>query len=252
MTTNWIQTELFCPPKAKVGGSNPLGSATPSKKPNKTALFPRSGRSGLNRSFPECAKLGQDSPSVWGKTGGDGFYRVALTQHLIDRPSLAPRFWSHVDKSGGDEACWPWNGGKRGQMRYGSFKVASYTSVMAHRVAYALTTGKDPGNMVVCHSCDNPPCCNPKHLWLGTIADNNADKLTKGRAKNGNQSGENNGAAKLSKAQVGIIKGLFITGLNNKQIAAKYGVTHQAISKIRVGRFWKDVSASPIPAGTPP
>jgi predicted XRE-type DNA-binding protein len=87
--------------------------------------------------------------------------------------------WARVDKHGPDE-CWPWAGAcfTHG---YGAARYRGATWVV-HRLVWTLTHGPIPPGLFVCHTCDNPPCCNPAHLWLGTIADNNADKVRKGRA----------------------------------------------------------------------
>ncbi len=89
-------------------------------------------------------------------------------------------FWSRVDRREPDE-CWPWLGARRGRMGYGLFGFKHRRAVPAHRMAYLLSKGDIPKGMFVCHSCDNPPCCNPAHLWLGTHADNMADRHAKGR-----------------------------------------------------------------------
>ena len=103
---------------------------------------------------------------------------------MATRKSTAERFWAKVDRSDGPDACWPWTG-HRARRGYGQFKMFG-RSVPAHRVAWELTNGPIPpgdhfGTMCACHRCDNPPCCNPTHLFLGSMADNVADRDAKGR-----------------------------------------------------------------------
>jgi hypothetical protein len=97
-------------------------------------------------------------------------------------------FWDRVDRSAGPDACWPWTGAIN-KSGYGSYCVAGGAVRTASRVAYELTHGPIPPGpgyhgLVVMHSCDNRPCCNPKHLSLGTQADNNFDRDQKGRLYN--------------------------------------------------------------------
>jgi len=91
------------------------------------------------------------------------------------------RFWSYVDKRG-DDQCWPWMGGVSSD-GYGSFKLASYCTVTASRVALISSTQTEPAGLHVLHRCDNPRCCNPGHLRFGSIAQNMQDKVAKGRAR---------------------------------------------------------------------
>lgn len=88
------------------------------------------------------------------------------------------RFESKINKipNGG---CWIWVGSKT-EKGYGRFCMEG-KNLRSHRVAYELYVGDIPPGMFVCHSCDEPSCCNPKHLWLGTNADNQRDKMDKGR-----------------------------------------------------------------------
>ncbi len=80
-----------------------------------------------------------------------------------------------------DSGCWEWS---RRRMRkgYGTFSAFG-REYRAHRIAYALHSGRDPGDSLVCHRCDNPPCVNPEHLWLGNAQANSSDMVTKGRAR---------------------------------------------------------------------
>lgn len=144
-------------------------------------------------------------------------------------------------RRGGPDDCWEWQASRRAG--YGRFKATGF-SVSAHRLAYALAQG-NPGDLLVCHRCDNPPCCNPAHLFLGTNKVNSDDKIAKGRARVPDQRGENNGAAKLTAVQVEEIKRRIRAGQTNVRIAKDYGVTHALVSRIRRGRSW---GTEPIPA----
>jgi hypothetical protein len=95
------------------------------------------------------------------------------------KPPIAERFWAKVEKRGPRE-CWPWTGARASKDGRGRFSVNGRNR-LAPRVAWALTNGCDPVGCV-CHSCDNPSCVNPAHLWVGTVRDNNLDMFAKGRA----------------------------------------------------------------------
>lgn len=99
----------------------------------------------------------------------------------IELPADAKEaFWSLVDRRDPDE-CWPWTGNRNGA-GYGRFSFAG-RRVIASRAAWYFAHGTQP-TLFVCHSCDNPPCCNPAHLWLGTSFDNLQDMAAKGRSPN--------------------------------------------------------------------
>lgn len=89
-------------------------------------------------------------------------------------------FWARVARRGPDE-CWEWRG-SRNAKGYGQVTNQGADRI-AHRVAYEIAKGAIPSGMMVCHTCDNPPCCNPAHLFVGSNADNIRDKVAKGRSK---------------------------------------------------------------------
>lgn len=92
--------------------------------------------------------------------------------------AFTQRFWSHVHMPSADE-CWPWSL-SRGNHGYGQVSYQR-TMHLTHRIAYEMTHGPIPDGLWVLHSCDNPPCCNPKHMFLGTHTDNMRDMTAKGR-----------------------------------------------------------------------
>lgn len=153
-------------------------------------------------------------------------------------PATVQRFWAKV-KQLGDDDCWEWQAGFS-QNGYGAFKLGR-KSITSSRMAYALTTNDDPLEFFICHTCDNRKCCNPSHLYKGTVVENSRDMIVRGRWAGGNNTGSKNPISKLVESDIVAIRGYFSAGINNKQIAKIYGVTHQMISKIRRGHFWKHV-----------
>lgn len=122
--------------------------------------------------------------------------------------------------------CWPWIG-RTTHDGYGQIQIGKST-YLVHRLQYYIYTEIDPGELLVCHTCDNPRCCNPNHLFLGTDADNNRDCLNKGRHKC--LRGEIHLDAKLSDLEIQEIRNSMLT---QKELAEKYGVTQPHISRIK-------------------
>lgn len=146
---------------------------------------------------------------------------------------LAERFWSKVAR-GADDECWEWTA-SRTEHGYGRINVGGRIE-KAPRVAWLVTYG-DPGGLLVCHRCDNPPCCNPAHLFLGTVADNNADKIAKGRSNRG----ERHGQAILTAEKVRAMRDLREDGATFKEIARRFGVHHVTARHAVIGINWSHI-----------
>lgn len=148
-------------------------------------------------------------------------------------------------RRGGMSECWPWRGYllPRG---HGQILVRSrgkWATALAHRVAWAIEHGAcPPRDLCVCHRCDNPPCTNPRHLFLGTQAENIADMDRKGRRVTGNRPlGEDNNMSKLTTSDVVEIRRLCAAGAAQRGVAARFGVTQSAVSVVVRRKSWKHV-----------
>lgn len=121
------------------------------------------------------------------------------------RRPLEQRFWAKVDQTGGPDACWPWVAA-RTRLGYGVFGVGP---ARAHRVSFEMANGVElEKGAVVMHTCDNPPCVNPAHLRLGSVAENDADRDAKGRLAHG----ERLSFSKLTAVQAANIRLRFALG----------------------------------------
>lgn len=146
------------------------------------------------------------------------------------------RFWSCVDKTGD---CWIWTG-QRTRDGYGRISV-NQKYVGAHRVSFELANGPIPDGLYVLHSCDNRPCVNPAHLWLGTHQDNMRDMAEKGRGRERGKGGINAGAsnprAKITEQQVSEIRALRGV-VKHAEIAKRFGISKGHVSAIQTGARW--------------
>lgn len=131
--------------------------------------------------------------------------------------------------------CWIWIASRNGQ-GYGNFKINGQ-SEKAHRVAYKLVYGEIPGNLYVLHTCDNPSCCNPLHLFLGSQADNVQDMCVKGRKAKGERSGR----TKLKERDVKKIRFLVKNGMTQTGVGRMFGVRPNTIHGIINRRTWKHI-----------
>jgi hypothetical protein len=158
------------------------------------------------------------------------------------------RFWKYV-KKGNPDKCWTWQASTHGKRNYyGQFSIG-YKMFLASRVSYFVEHGTIDDSLEVCHSCDNPPCCNPNHLFQGTCSDNTKDAICKGRhnfqlypelrpyGKTHHwhlhiRRGEELGCTKYTDQQVTEIRGLRLTGMSFDKIARRTGVSKSQVSRI--------------------
>lgn len=151
--------------------------------------------------------------------------------------SVEDRFWSKVDRRGPDD-CWEWQAGSF-EEGYGAFMFRG-TLWKASRVAWTLTHGDIPNDLWVLHECDNPPCCNPAHLFLGTHIDNVADMVSKNRVCR--TSGSDRWVSKLDEPTIiGIRQRYAAGGVTQQELADEFGVSFQNISMIVLRKTWKHV-----------
>ncbi len=139
------------------------------------------------------------------------------------------RFWDKVNKTDG---CWLWTASRRGRMGYGTIRWSGRQQ-LTHRISWKIHNGEIPDEMNVLHTCNNPICVNPDHLYIGTQVDNMIDMV---RSKRSNHN------AVLLPRQVMEIRRLYAEGLLNQyELADNYGVTQGMISKIINRRSWSYV-----------
>lgn len=160
----------------------------------------------------------------------------------IDPPKLSAQqialYWSHVDKSPGQGPkgeCWEWQSTKI-QTGYGKVTIRRRQHT-AHRISFFIAKGYWP-SLHVCHTCDNPPCVNPDHLFEGTPHDNRQDSIAKGRTTLGTR----NGMAKLTPAQVLQIRAIGAQHTcTHQSIADRFGVSQTLVSMIIRRACWKHI-----------
>ena len=153
------------------------------------------------------------------------------------RLSIEDRFWRRVQKAGPDD-CWPWMGSRGGHGHGVFWFSAERKRESSHAVALELSSGvRRPPGMHCCHHCDNPPCCNPAHLYYGTPEQNQADMVNRAR----NPRGIEKYNAVLSDAQVVEIRTRYFAGETAAALAVEFGIQPGHLSNITRGRMWKYV-----------
>ena len=160
-------------------------------------------------------------------------YIVGHTNKNKQTPEF--RFWSKVAITADNEKCWEWQAHCNSKTGYGhlGFNGKQQDS---HRIAWQLIYGQIPDGIEVCHSCDNRKCVNPKHLFLGTHKQNMEDMQNKRRSTYG----EKNTRSKLSNQQIVEIRERYsLGGINQRKLAAEYGICQSNISFIISGITWR-------------
>lgn len=155
---------------------------------------------------------------------------------------LEERFWEKVDRRGPDD-CWLWTACTT-DSGYGQISEGAGTRKLlrAHRVSYEIENGPITDGLQVLHECDNPPCCNPNHLFLGDHQANMADMVEKQRAQH--QRREQHSRVKLTDAKVAEIRRDYVRGSSTHgqpALARKYNMSQTQICSIVRGEQWKPV-----------
>src|SRR6266436_394803 len=201
---------------------------------------------------PTCQIEGCDKPVL-----AKGLCNFHYYRKLNNRVVEAPRTVSHYVNTRGQSItktwlqsfikevlgplktpCWEWQRSKN-KDGYGVIDKKDFKTDKAHRISYEVFIGPIPEGLKVLHKCDNPPCINPEHLFLGTTADNSADSVIKKR----NAFGERSGNSKLTEKDVVQIKLLLNENkLTLDEIGSQFGTDKTHIWKIKEGHIWKHIS----------
>lgn len=159
---------------------------------------------------------------------------------------LPIRFWVKTELT---DTCWIWLGAKY-DGNYGCF-YWQHRNRRPHRLVWSILFGEMPPDMMVCHKCDNPPCFNPSHLFLGTNADNQADANRKGR--HGwrthpltRKQGEEVCNAGFTNSQVREIKIELANGASIKEVARRHGIAEYTIRRIKRGENWAHIKIEEV------
>ena len=181
--------------------------------------------------MPICVECNKDKRKFAKGLCSACYSRLNYKPKPSDRGPLQERFWKKVIKKDG---CWAWSG-SRSPAGYGRIWLGHGAKAPghAHRVSYELHNGPIPDGAVVMHTCDNPECCNPEHLTLGSHGDNSQDKVAKRR----HYYGEAHRSAKLTEQQVLYIRAA--KEKTNADICREFGISSSVVSNIRKGKTWR-------------
>ena len=158
------------------------------------------------------------------------------------KPRTAEQMRQHIKNSVTvrDNGCWEWQKARDWRYGYGVLKWAreSRKETQAHRVSYTAFIGEIPEGAHILHSCDNPLCCNPEHLRVGSNSENVQDKVSRGRQ----QKGEEFPQSKLTEDAVRHIRRRYAQGgISQRALGEEYGVSAQTVSNVIRRKKWKHV-----------
>lgn len=144
---------------------------------------------------------------------------------------------------GHPDACWLYRGrpDHNGYGRFAMRLAQGYVQMTASRAAYLIWVGTIPDGCLVCHTCDNPACVNPRHLWLGTQTDNMRDAALKQRTRPSGCRGSAHGNARLDAGAVREIRERLAAGETCKRVARDFGVARVTVNAIKTRRRWSHV-----------
>ncbi len=153
-----------------------------------------------------------------------------------EKRSATERFWSKVQPNS-ENGCWEWKG-QRNYDKYGKVTIKdlsdTWTTALVHRLSWCIHNGPIPDGIFVCHKCDNRPCCNPGHLFLGTNMDNMRDMYLKGRLVSGRR--------KITNAQIEIVRSTPKKYGRGVVLGKLLGVSPKIIANIWNGVTWNTLS----------
>ena len=202
----------------------------------------------IQRRILDCWHDGIRSPAEIADRVGCSLWSVANTKRVFGlprrtsrKPNMTPAeleewFWQQLRRT--EDGCLEWQG-HRHMYGYGLFGVGGRKgrTVRAHRFAYELANGPVPDGLHVCHRCDNPPCCDPEHLYAGSRSQNMQDAYDRNRrrAPSHGRSGDTHWATKIPDSEIPVILEKLAAGESQTAIANEYGVGQSTISRIKLG-----------------
>lgn len=206
-----------------------------------TATRNRAGavhRKGYKDGFRACEGCGivfrRNPHHSWDIFAKKRFCSISCSHRLRLRPTPAEQYEKFCGKRNADQ-CWEWTGTVGQRYGYGQIRIGNVLWA-AHRLSYTVHFGEVPEGLFVLHRCDNRKCTNPSHLFLGTLQDNVADMVAKGR----NCRGERSAQAVLTEDEA---RQIMAASGTYTEIGRDFGVSRVTVSKIKHGRAWKHVSS---------